>query len=173
MRFNNEYGESFVVPEPFIGKVGARIMALQEPTRKMDKSDPNTNNTIYLLDDPKLITKKCKSAQTDSGSEIRFAEDKPGVANLLSVYSALSGKPMAEIEAHFAGKMYGHLKVELAELVCATLAPVQAKHADLMKNQDYLQQVIRSGADRARDHAAKTLARVYDKVGFIPKGGKP
>ena len=172
LRFNNEFGETFAFPDPFIGKVGARIMALQEPTRKMDKSDPNRNNTIYLLDDPKLITKTCKSAQTDSGSEVRFAEDKPGVANLLTIYSVLSGLTIPQVEEKFVGKMYGHLKVELAELVCDTLAPVQARHADLMKNQDYLHSVMQKGADLAAEHSAKTLARVYDKLGFIPKGAR-
>lgn len=170
IRFNNEYGETFVVPEPFIPKVGARVMALQEPTRKMDKSDPNTNNTVYLLDDPKAIEKKIKSSTTDSGAEIKFhAEDKPGVSNLLQIHSALTGKSIADLESHFAGKMYGHLKVELAEIVVEKVKPLQEKYKTLMSDQSYLHSVIRNNAERAKEHAAKTLARVYDKVGFLPK----
>jgi tryptophanyl-tRNA synthetase len=168
-RFNNEYGETFAVPEPFIPKVGARIMALTEPTRKMDKSDPNPANTIFLLDDEKVILKKFKSATTDSGSEIRFAEDKPGVSNLLQIHSVLSGKSIGELEAHFAGKMYGHLKVELGELVAEKLKPVRERYTSLMNDQSYLRSVIRTNAGRAREHAALTLARVYDRIGFLPK----
>jgi len=169
MRFNNEHGETFAVPEPMIPKVGARVMALLEPTRKMDKSDPNPGNTIFLLDEPKVIEKKCKSATTDSGAEIRFAEDKPGVSNLLQIHSVLSGKTIPELEAHFSGKMYGHLKVELAEVVIEKLKPVQERYKQLMEDKSYLHSVIRKNAERARAHGAKTLARVYDKIGFLPK----
>jgi tryptophanyl-tRNA synthetase len=169
-RFNNEHGETFVFPEPFIPKVGARVMALQDPARKMDKSDPTPANTVYLLDDAKAIEKKFKSATTDSGSEIRFDEEgKPGVSNLLQIYSSLSGKSIPELEAEFAGKMYGHLKVELGQYVAEKLRPFREKHAELMKDQAFLHSVMRKNAERAREHAARTLARVYDKVGFIPK----
>lgn len=168
-RFNNEHGETFAFPEPFIPKVGARIMALQEPTRKMDKSDTNEGNTIFLLDDEKVILKKFKSATTDSGSEIRSADDKPGVSNLLAIHSAMSGKTVAELEAHFSGKMYGHLKVELGELVAEKLKPFREKHAQLMNDEAYLFSVMRKNAERAREHASRTLARVYDRVGFLPK----
>lgn len=170
MRFNNEFGETFVIPEPFIPKVGARIMALLEPTRKMDKSDPNPNNTVFLLDEPKLIEKKFKSATTDSGTEIKFdPESKPGVSNLLAIHSAISGKSIPELEAHFAGKMYGHLKIETAEAVIEKLKPVQEKYKALMNDPGYLNKVMKQNAERARAHAAQTLARVYDKLGFIPK----
>lgn len=169
IRFNNEFGETFVVPEPMIPKEGARLMALLEPTRKMDKSDPNPNNTIFLLDDPKSIEKKFKSATTDSGSEIRFADDKPGVANLLTIYSAFSGKTIPEVEAHFAGKMYGHLKVELGTLAVEKLKPFREEHDRLMKDRSYLEAVIKKNAGRAKEHAYRTLARVYDKVGFYPR----
>jgi tryptophanyl-tRNA synthetase len=169
-RFNNEHGETFAFPDPFIPKVGARVMALQDPERKMSKSDLNAANTIYLLDDAKSIEKKFKSATTDSGSEIRFDEEnKPGVSNLLQIYSSLSGKTIAELEAHFAGKMYGHLKVELGEYVAEKFRPIREKHAELMKDPSYLHSVMRKNAERAREHAALTLARVYDKIGFIPK----
>lgn len=169
MRFNNEHGETFAIPDPYIPKVGARIMALLEPTRKMDKSDPNPNNTVYLLDDPKLILKKIKSATTDSGTEIKYSEDKPGVSNLLSIHSAMSGKSFQELEAHFQGKMYGHLKVETAELVCEKLKPVQTRYGELMQDKAELLRIMKRGADGARAHAEKTLARCYDKIGFIPK----
>ncbi|HEY8278529.1 MAG TPA: tryptophan--tRNA ligase [Bdellovibrionota bacterium] len=169
MRFNNELGDTFVVPEPMIPKVGARIMALQEPTRKMDKSDPNAANTVFLLDDPKAIEKKIKSATTDSGSEVKFDESKPGISNLLTIHSVMSGKPIPELEAHFTGKMYGHVKVELAGLVVEKLRPVREKYEQLMKDQSYLQSVMKKNGERAHQHAAQTLARVYDKLGFLPK----
>ncbi len=168
-RFNNDRGETFVVPEPMIPKVGARVMALQEPTRKMDKSDPNPANTVFLLDTPKAIEKKFKSATTDSGSEIRFADDKPGVSNLLQIHSSLSGQSIAELETHFQGKMYGHLKVEVAEVVTERLKPVREKYEQLMNDRDYLQTVMRKSAGRAREHAGRTLARVFEKMGFLAK----
>jgi tryptophanyl-tRNA synthetase len=168
--FNNQYGPTFVMPEPFIPKQGARIMSLLDPNKKMSKSDENPNQYINLLDDPKLITKKVKSATTDSGTEIKFDEEnKPGVSNLLTIHSVLSGKSIPELEAHFAGKMYGHLKLETAEVVCATLAPVQARYNDFMKNKDYLHSIMKKHAARASEKAAAKLADVYGKVGFIPK----
>ena len=170
-RFNNELGETFVVPEPMIPPSGARIMALLEPTRKMDKSDPNPANTVYLLDEAKAVEKKFKSATTDSGSEIKFSDEKPGVSNLLTIHSVLSGKTIPELEAHFSGKMYGHLKAELAELAVEKLRPFRENHAKLMQDRGYLESVIRKNAQRAREHAARTLARVYEKVGFFPKLG--
>jgi tryptophanyl-tRNA synthetase len=168
-RFNHEQGDTFVVPEPMIPKVGARIMALQEPTRKMDKSDPNANNTVFLLDEPKLIEKKIKSATTDSGTEVKFDEAKPGISNLLQIFSVLSGKTIPEVEAHFAGRMYGHVKMELAALVVETLRPIREEHARLVGDPAYLHEVMRRNAERAREHAARTLARVYERVGFLPR----
>lgn len=168
-RFNNELGDTFVVPEPMIPKVGARVMALQEPTRKMDKSDPNANNTVFLLDEPKAIEKKFKSATTDSGTEVKFDDEKPGISNLLSIYSALSGKTIPDIEAHFAGKMYGHVKVELAALAVEKLRPIRERHQQLMQDKGELQRLMKVGAERARAHAAQTLARTYAAVGFLPK----
>jgi tryptophanyl-tRNA synthetase len=169
IRFNNEHGETFAFPDPFIAKVGARVMALQEPTRKMDKSDPNENNTVFLLDDPKKIEKKFKSATTDSGSEIEYSKEKPGVSNLLEIYSTLSGKTIPEVETHFAGKMYGHLKVELGQLVIEKLKPIQERHTHLLKDKGELESIMKKNAQKARDHAARTLARVYDRVGFLSK----
>ncbi len=168
-RFNNEFGETFAMPDPFIPKTGARVMALLEPTRKMDKSDPNANNTVFLLDEPKVMEKKFKSATTDSGSEITFSEDKPGVANLLQIYSSLSGKTIPELEKHFQGKMYGHLKVELAEFAVETLRPIREEYNRLLQDKAYLHSRMQKNAERAREHASRTLARVYEKVGFLPK----
>lgn len=169
MRFNHEMGDTFVIPEPMIPKVGARIMALQDPTRKMDKSDPNPANTVFLLDEPKAIEKKFKSATTDSGSEVKFDQEKPGISNLLQIYSSMSGKSIPELETHFAGKMYGHVKVELAEYMVERLRPFRDKHAKLMQDKGYLEDVMKKNALRAHEHAAKTLARVYDQLGFLPK----
>lgn len=171
MRFNNEFGETFAVPEPMIPKVGARIMALLEPTRKMDKSDPNPNNTIYLLDDPKLIEKKFKSATTDSETEVRFEEEKkPGVSNLLQIHSAVSGQSIPMLEEHFTDKMYGHLKIETAQAVIEKIKPVQERYQQLMNDKGYLEGVMKKNALRAKEHAGKTLARTYEKIGFIPRG---
>jgi tryptophanyl-tRNA synthetase len=169
-RFNNEYGtDVFVIPEPMIPKVGGRVMALQEPTRKMDKSDPNANNTVFLLDEPKVLEKKIKSATTDSGTEVKFDEEKPGISNLISIYSILSGKTIPQVEQHFTGKMYGHVKVELAALAVEKLKPIREKHAELMKDPGTLQAIMKRSAEKARAHAAETLKRVYDSVGFLSK----
>lgn len=169
VRFNNEFGQTFVVPEPLIDKVGGRIMALQDPSKKMSKSDENGGNTIFLLDEPKQIEKKLKSATTDSGAEIRYADDKPGVSNLLEIHSTLSGRSIPDLEAHFVGKMYGHLKIETAEVVIEKLRPVREKYKQLMEDRTYLNSVIKRNGARAREHAARTLARVYEKVGFVAK----
>lgn len=168
-RFNNEFGQTFAMPDPLIEEFGGRIMALQDPTKKMSKSDDNAGNTIFLLDEPKQIEKKMKSATTDSGSEIKYADDKPGVSNLLEIHSTLSGRSIKDLEAHFTGKMYGHLKIETAEVVTETLRPVRENYAKLMQDRAYLNTVIAKNAGRAREHAARTLARVYDKVGFVRK----
>ena len=166
--FNNSYGDTFVVPDPYIGKVGARIMALQDPMRKMDKSDPSPANFIAILNSAKDIEKKFKTAVTDSGSDICFdVEKKPGVSNLLSIYAVLSGKKIQELEEQFQGKMYGHLKMETAQLVIETLKPVQEKYSQLMKEQSYLFDVMSEGAAKAKAVASKTLRDVYEKVGLI------
>ena len=142
-------------------------MALQDPSRKMDKSDPNPANTVYLTDEPKVIEKKFKSATTDSGSEITYGDDKPGVSNLLEIYSAFSGKTIPEVEAHFAGKMYGHLKVELGQLVVEKLKPIQDRLDHLLKDKGELESIMKKNALKAKAHASRTLARVYERVGFL------
>jgi tryptophanyl-tRNA synthetase len=169
--WQNRYGEgAFKMPEAYISKMGARIMSLQDPDKKMSKSDENEKNYVLVIDEPKKIEKKVKSATTDSGTEIIFdAENKAGLSNLMTIYSVLSGKSIPEIEALYVGKMYGHLKVDLAQLVAETLNPVREKYLELMKNRDYLDQVMKSGADRARVKATATLKSVYDATGLVPR----
>lgn len=158
------------MPEPYIPKQGARIMSLQDPLKKMSKSDENEKNFVSVIDDPKKIEKKIKSAATDSDTVIQFdPEKKPGLSNLLTIYSVLSGKTTAQLEADYAGKMYGHLKVDLAGLVVDTLKPVQEKYQDLMKNRDHLENLMKKGADKARVRAQKTLENVYESVGLVRK----
>lgn len=165
-RFNGIYGETFKIPEAYIGKVGARIMSLQEPTKKMSKSDENKNNTILLMDEPAVIMNKVKRAMTDSGSEIRHGEDKPGITNLLSIYCACTGKTMEEAEKEFDGAGYGAFKTAVGEAVVAELEPVQKRVKELEKNKDYLDEVIKKGAERAGKLAARTLTKVQKRVGF-------
>ena len=170
-RWNNRFErEIFKVPEPFIPPTtsGGRIMSLQDPLSKMSKSDDNKNNFIGLLDDSKTIIKKFKKATTDSETEIRYdLENKPGVSNLLTIYSVISGKTIAEVEAHFEGKMYGHLKVELGELVAEYLAPMQARFYQIREDETYLKQVLSQGAEQAREQAQKTLKEVHEAIGFV------
>jgi tryptophanyl-tRNA synthetase len=167
--FENRYGEgTFKLPDAYVGKLGARIMSLQDPDKKMSKSDENEKNFVSIIEDSKKIEKKIKSATTDSGTEIKFdAENKAGLSNLMTIYSVLSGKTIEQIEIDYQGKMYGHLKVDLAELVVETLRPVREKYDDLLKNRDYLDQLLKSGASRAQTRARVTLDKVYHKVGLL------
>jgi tryptophanyl-tRNA synthetase len=167
--FENRYGEgTFKLPDAYVGKIGARIMSLQDPEKKMSKSDENEKNFVSIIEDSKKIEKKIKSATTDSGTEIKFdAENKAGLSNLMTIYSVLSGKTIEQIEIDYQGKMYGHLKVDLAELVVETLRPVREKYDDLLKNRDYLDQLLKSGASRAQARARVTLDKVYHKVGLL------
>ncbi|AMG30391.1 tryptophan--tRNA ligase [Grimontia hollisae] len=170
IRFNNLYGEVFTVPEPYIPQVGARVMSLQDPTKKMSKSDDNRNNVIGLLEDPKSIAKKIKRAVTDSDEPPRVLfdiENKPGVANLMGLMSVATGKSFAEIEAEYADKMYGHLKTDTADAVVAMLEPVQARYKEYRADRTYLDQVMKTGAEKASARAAYTLKKVYDVVGFV------
>lgn len=167
--FENRYGPGiFKMPEAYVGKMGARIMSLQEPEKKMSKSDENEKNYVSIIDDPKKIEKKIKSATTDSGTEIKYdPENKAGLANLMTIYSVLSGRTIEQLETDYQGKMYGHLKVDLAEVVVETLKPVKAKYDDLMKNKDYLDELLKSGADRAQSRAKVTLSSVYKTIGLL------
>jgi tryptophanyl-tRNA synthetase len=170
-RFNSRYGQTFTVPEGFIPPAGARVLDLQSPDKKMSKSLPPAG-CINLLDDPKVTAKKIRSAVTDTGREIvADPVEKPGVTNLLTIHSALSGQSVAQLEEHFAGRGYGDLKKELAEVVTDALAPVQARTAELLADVAELERVLAGGAARAREVAVSTLAAVYDRVGFLPATG--
>lgn len=166
-RFNNTYSDTFKVPEPYIPKIGAKIMSLQNPVQKMSKSDPNENSYILLLDPIDRVVSKIKKAVTDSEACVRRGEGKEGVENLMSIYSAATGKTMDEIENEFAGRGYGDFKAAVAESVVEILKPIQAKYNDLIKNKDYLEKIYRSGAERAAYVANKTVSKVYRKIGFI------
>ena len=170
MRFNNIYGETFKVPEPYIPKVGARIMSLGNPTSKMSKSDPQ--GCVFLMDKPEEIARKFKRAVTDSDTEncVRYApEEKPGVANLMSIYSSVTGKSFQEIEKEFEGKGYGVFKPAVGEAVIETLRPVREEAERMLADKAYLQQVYTQGAQKASAIARKTLRKVYKRVGFVEK----
>ena len=170
-RFNHRYGDTFRVPEPFIPEAGARIYDLQNPTSKMSKSAQSPNGLLNLMDTDKQISKKIKSAVTDDGAEIRFDRaEKPGVSNLLSIYSALTERPVQDIVEEYQGRMYGHLKVELADVVVAKLGPIRNRAEELLEDPAQLDALLATGAAKARAVAAETLAEVYDKVGFLPAG---
>ncbi|MBO4283905.1 MAG: tryptophan--tRNA ligase [Clostridia bacterium] len=166
-RFNQVYGETFTVPEPYIPAAGMKIMSLQEPTLKMSKSDPNPNAVVRILDSRDEILRKFKRAVTDSGAEVRFSPDKPGVSNLMTIYSCFTGKSFAEIEAAFAGKGYGDFKAAVGEVTADALAPVQTEFARLMNDKAYLESVMKSGAEQAGYYARKTLSKVRRKIGFV------
>jgi len=168
-RFNTIYSDTFVVPEPYIPKMGAKIMSLADPTKKMSKSDSNENAFIMLLDDPDTIMRKFKRAVTDSDTTIRYAEGKDGVNNLITIYASVTGKTVAEIEAEFDGKGYGVFKPAVAEAVIEALRPIREKTADLLKNKDYLEDMYTKNAQTAGRIAQKTLEKVYRKVGFIKR----
>lgn len=165
-RFNNIYGDVFTIPEPYIGKAGARIMSLQEPTKKMSKSDENPNASIYLMDDPDTIIRKFKRAVTDSDNEIRYSPDKPGISNLIDIYVAVTGKSIEETEKEFASSGYGDFKVAVAEEVVAMLKPVQERYAELAKDKAYIDKIIKDNAEKASYYANKTLRKVHKKIGF-------
>lgn len=166
LRFNNAYGETFTVPEAYIPQVGGRIMSLQDPTKKMSKSDDNPNAFIALLDPPDVIVKKCKRAVTDSENCIAYDENRPGVANLLSIYSSCTGQEMDAVVRELEGKGYGTLKAGVADAVISVLEPLQKKYFHVLEERTYLNDTIRRGAIKAGETAGKTLRDVYQKVGF-------
>ncbi|WP_334021527.1 tryptophan--tRNA ligase [Alteromonas sp. S015] len=171
-RVNNLYGDVFRLPDPYIPEFGARIMSLQEPEKKMSKSDNNPNNFIGLLEEPKKLAKKIKRAVTDSDEQANIyfnPTEKPGVSNLLTLLSLATGKPIKELEPEYTDKMYGHLKGDVADAVVALLEPIQARYAEIRADRAYLDDVMRQGAEKASARAADTLAKVYKAVGFIPK----
>ena len=169
-RFNNIYGDVFKVPEPMIPTLGARIMSLQDPLKKMSKSDDNPKAFIKLLDEPKQIAKKLKSAVTDSDEQARIYFDnkeKPGVSNLLTLLSVATKRPVADLVPEYEDKMYGHLKKDTADAVVAMIEPIQARYYELRADETELQRIMRIGADKASERAAPTLAKAYEAVGFI------
>ncbi|MDF2178669.1 tryptophan--tRNA ligase [Aliiglaciecola sp. CAU 1673] len=171
-RFNNLYGDIFTLPEPYIPEFGARIMSLQEPTKKMSKSDDNPNNFVGLLEDPKKIAKKIKKAVTDSDEQARIYFDpveKAGVSNLLTLLSGVTGKSIESLVPEYEGKMYGHLKGDVADAVVALVEPIQAKYQALRQDQGEMNRIMHEGALKAQERAARTLAHVYEAVGFIPR----
>lgn len=170
-RFNSRYGETFVIPQAAIAKVGARIMDLQNPQAKMSKSEDSPQGTIDVLDPPDAIRKKIKTAVTDSGKEIVAREDKPAITNLLSIYSVASGKTIAELEAEYAGKGYGDLKKDLADALVAYLEPTQERYKEYVSDPGEVARILEAGAEKAQSYASKTLATVYDRVGFLPRLG--
>ena len=171
MRFNSIYGDVFTIPEGYYGKSGAKVMSLQNPLQKMSKSDENPNGSIYLMDDADTVVRKCKRAVTDSGSEVRYSEDKPGVSNLLEIYSACTGKSIEEAEKEFDGKGYGEFKPAVAEAVNAILEPMHKEFERILQDKGYLDGIIKENDEKARYFANKTLHKVRKKVGFtdIPR----
>ena len=169
MRFNSRFGETFVVPEAHILKETAKIYDLQEPTAKMSKSAEDPKGLINILDEDSVISKKIKSAVTDTDGEIRFDRDrKPGVSNLLGIYSAITGDPIKDLEQRFSGKGYGDLKSELAEVVVSALSPIRSRAQELLSDKVELDNLLAKGAARANELAEQTLRKVHEKVGFIP-----
>ena len=168
-RFNGLYSNTFKLPEPYIPAIGAKIMSLAEPEKKMSKSDPNVNASILVMDKKEDILRKFKRAVTDSQGEVRRGPDKPGINNLITIYSVATGLTPEQVEAQFAGKGYGDFKTACGEAVAEMLRPFREQVEDLMKNKDYLDQVAREGAEKAARLAARTLSKVQKKVGFVPK----
>ncbi len=169
IRFNNRYGETFTVPEAYIPKTAARVMSLQEPLKKMSKSDANLNAFISMDDDPDTVIRKFKRAVTDSDNRIIFSEDKPGISNLLTIYAAICDKTVEEAQKEFDGLGYGDFKLKVGEAVSAVIEPIRQEKNRLLAAKDYLDDVLKDGAERAERIAYKTLSKVYKKVGLIPR----
>ncbi|KZN31978.1 tryptophanyl-tRNA synthetase [Pseudoalteromonas luteoviolacea S2607] len=171
-RFNNIYGDVFKVPEPYIPELGARVMSLQDPTKKMSKSDENPNGFVLLLDEPKKIEKKLKKAVTDSDEQARIyfdRQEKPGVSNLLTLLSVATGRSVEALVPEYEDKMYGHLKKDTAAAVVEMLEPIQSRFHEIRADKTLLENIMRNGAEKASERAEKTLKAVYDAVGFIPR----
>ncbi|MBR6935554.1 MAG: tryptophan--tRNA ligase [Clostridia bacterium] len=167
-RFNKLYGQTFVVPAPLISKQGARIMSLQEPSKKMSKSDTNTSNFVLLTEAPEAIMKKFKKAVTDSEAEVRYDEEnKPGVSNLINIYGAVTDKSVSDVEKEFEGARYGDFKMAVGQAVIDALTPIREKYEQLMNDKAYLNSVLKSGREKASEIASATLYDVYEKVGFV------
>ena len=166
-RFNSIYGDVFTIPEAYTGKIGARVMSLQDPSKKMSKSDENPNASIYLMDDGNVIRKKFKRAVTDSEAEVRYdVQNKPGISNLIDIYCATTGKSAAEVEKEFEGAGYGDFKGAVGDAVANLLTPMQERFAELKKDKEYLDRVIKANDEKAFYASQKTLRKVKKKVGF-------
>ena len=169
IRFNNRFGETFKVPDGYIPKTAARVMSLQEPSKKMSKSDANFNAFISMDDDPATVVRKFKRAVTDSDNRIVFSEEKPGISNLITIYSAVCEKTIEETEKEFAGLGYGDFKLKVGEAVADLIEPIRQEKSRLLTAKDYIDDVLKSGAERAERIAYKTLSKVYKKVGLVPR----
>ena len=167
IRFNNKYGDVFTVPEPYIPKIGARVMSLQDPTKKMSKSDDNLNAWVAILDDRDTIIRKFKRAVTDSEAVVRMADEKPGISNLITIYSAVTGKTTQEVEKEFDGKGYGDFKLAVGEAVADTLNPIKERYDEIIKDKKALEQLYKEGANKAERVARKTYFKAMKKVGFV------
>lgn len=168
-RFNRIYGDVFTIPDAYIPKIGAKIMSLQDPMKKMSKSDSNPNGYVSIVDEPEVIIRKLKRAVTDSDTRVCRGEGKEGIENLMSIYSIITGKNFDEIEAEFDGKGYGDFKLAVGEAVAEGLRPIRERYNELICNKDYLKEVYTQGAQRASRLAAKTLRKVYRKLGFVDR----
>ena len=166
-RFNSVYGDTFIMPEPYISKTTAKIMSLQDPAKKMSKSDENPNSCISVLDDRDTVIRKFKRAVTDSEAEVAYREGKDGINNLMSIYSAVTDKSFEEIEKEFAGKGYGDFKLAVGEATADMLAPMQAEFAKIIADKKYIADCMKEGAEKAYKASRKTLQKVYKKVGFV------
>lgn len=167
MRFNNRFGDVFTVPDGYIPKQGAKIMSLQDPLSKMSKSDPDPNAAVSVIEDADSIMRKFKRAVTDSGNEIVFREDKPGISNLLSIYSEMTGKTIKEAELEFEGKGYGDFKKAVGESVVEKLRPVKEEYDHIIKDKAYILETAKKGAEKARYIASRTIKKVYKKLGLV------
>jgi tryptophanyl-tRNA synthetase len=169
-RFNTSFGDTFTVPEPYIMRETAKIADLQDPTAKMSKSASSPNGIVELLDEPARVVKKIRSAVTDAGREVSYQPaEKPGISNLLTIYSALSGRSIEELTGQYAGKGYGDLKRDLAEVVVEALRPIQERTRAYLDDPAQLDKLLAVGAEKAGAVAAPTLRRAYDRVGFLPR----
>ncbi|MBP3379435.1 MAG: tryptophan--tRNA ligase [Ruminococcus sp.] len=166
-RFNQRYGDFFTVPEAYIPKVGAKVMSLQDPAKKMSKSDDNPNAVILILDDKDTIIRKFKRAVTDSEAEVVYREGKDGINNLMTIYSSVTGKDFAAIESEFAGKGYGDFKLAVGEAVADHLEPVRTEFARISQDKAFLKECYTAGAEKALKYSQRTLSKVYRKVGFV------
>ncbi|HAG68945.1 MAG TPA: tryptophan--tRNA ligase [Lachnospiraceae bacterium] len=166
MRFNAIYGDVFTIPEAYVGKQGAKIMSLQDPSKKMSKSDENPNASVYLMDDPDTVRRKLKRAVTDSEGAVRYRDEQPGVKNLIDIYSVCTGKLPEEVEREFEGRGYGEFKEAVGEAVVSVLSPLQKRVKELEKEKEYIDTVIRNNAEKAEMTARRTLRKVQKKVGF-------